>query len=288
MDALLPRAAAGAGVSASLLDVLVSIPGVDPRDATLTELQGGLSNRTWRVRTPQGDWAVRLPLACRETVAPDRAGELQVLRRAAGAGLAPAVVFADSETGVLVTEFLQGSAWQPADLASTRNLERLAGLLRQVHRLPLCGVRADIAGMAAGYAERLSTASAGEIVNTCLAIVSEPHDPGTLACCHNDVVAANVIDDGALKLIDWEYAGDNDAYFDLASAVAYHDLDNDQQRTLVNAYAGSSATEFRDRLVAQMRRFDALQYLWLAARQQGAPEPSHARRLTELQGRIGA
>ena len=57
--------------------------------------------------------------------------------------------------------------------------------------------------------------------------------------CHNDLLNANFIDDGSrIRIVDWEYAGMGDVFFDLANFSINHDLDADGRRELLEAYAG--------------------------------------------------
>jgi thiamine kinase-like enzyme len=58
--------------------------------------------------------------------------------------------------------------------------------------------------------------------------------------CHNDLIAANLIDDGRrLRIVDWEYAGMGDVFFDLACVAAHADLDREERAALLEAYAGA-------------------------------------------------
>ena len=100
------------------------------------------------------------------------------------------------------------------------------------------------------------------------------------------MVAANIIGDPALKLLDWEYACDNDPMFDLASLVGFHNLDDDRQSDLLNAYAGGNDFALKEQLDVQVRLYDAIQWLWLANRQVITRTSAQATRLKELQQRI--
>jgi thiamine kinase-like enzyme len=108
----------------------------------------------------------------------------------------------------------------------------------------------------------------------------------TIRCCHNDIVAGNIIQHSGLKLLDWEYACDNDPMFDLASVIGFHDLDAKQIDSLFGAYAGGTNPELYERLQNQVRLFDIIQWLWFAARQCNSPEPGIATRLNDLRSRI--
>src|SRR3712207_6163566 len=45
--------------------------------------------------------------------------------------------------------------------------------------------------------------------------------------CHNDLLNANFLDDGDIRIVDWEYAGMGDRFFDLANFAVNHELDED-------------------------------------------------------------
>jgi thiamine kinase len=262
---------------------IARIPGIEPAKARYRALGGGQSNHSWLIETEDRKLVLRLDGPRIAALGLDRHTELKILRQAAGQGLAPAVVYADPQAGILVYEYLPGRCWTRTDLESDNNLEALAALFRRVHALPRSGVPFDAAGAAARYLELIRSdealASTGQ---RCLDLVERIPLLGETACCHNDVVAANVIATPALRLLDWEYACDNDPLFDLASVIGYHDLDPRRQATLLRAYAGG--LESRERLEQQLRLFDALQWLWLAAVAGKAERP----RLAELARRMGA
>ena len=56
--------------------------------------------------------------------------------------------------------------------------------------------------------------------------------------CHNDLLNANFLDDGAIRIVDWEYAGMGDRFFDLANFSVNHEFGAEDDRRLVGAYFG--------------------------------------------------
>jgi thiamine kinase len=268
-------------------DALELVPGWDPDVADIEELKGGLTNRTYHVRQGDRQCVLRLDSEQSNVFQFDRASELSILGEAGNAGLAPDVLFADVQAGVLVTEYLPGRVWDESDLESTGNLESLARLLRRVHALPASGRKLDISRVAATYEDYLERRHGLHAFATrCVEIIRSIPVGDDMVCCHNDVVAANIVENDGIRLIDWEFACDHDPFFDLASAIGYHNIDASRAAVLLDAYAGGARPEASERLAEQIRVYDAVQWLWLATRHLVFPKRWQARRLEELQQRI--
>lgn len=268
-------------------EAIARIPGWDPDAADIEELKGGLTNRTYYVQHAGTECVLRLDSQQARLFRLDRSRELSILEEAGRAGIAPSVIFADQEAGILVTEYLPGRVWEDSDLESDAQLEALAALLCKVHALPRSGLRLDMSNVAETY-ERYLEKRHGlhAFASRCVEIIDSIAEPADAVCCHNDIVAANLVEGDALKLIDWEYACDYDPMFDLASAIGFHNLDARRASVLLNAYAGGDAAEMRERLAEQVRIYDAIQWLWLATRHLVFPSRWQARRLEDLQQRI--
>ncbi len=273
--------------SLSAYDALTIIPGWDAASAQINELKGGLTNRTYHVRSGEKECALRISAVNTSMVLPRRWCELAILDQASKAGVAPGVLFADVEQGILLTEYLPGPVWQSRDLEKPKTIEVLVDILRRVHALPLCGSRTDLKSSATRYAEALQKSEGShDFASRCVDIINSVAVRDQLVCCHNDVVAGNIMGLTPMKLIDWEYAGDNDPLFDLASIIGYHNFDRGRAQHLLSAYAGGADAQLQECLAEQLRLFDALQWLWLAARHQISPNDKQAARLAELQPRI--
>jgi thiamine kinase-like enzyme len=70
-------------------------------------------------------------------------------------------------------------------------------------------------------------------------------DPFPPRLCHNDLLNANFLDDGGLRILDWEYAGMGDATFDLANFAVHHELGPDEQAALLREYYDQPPTRAR-------------------------------------------
>lgn len=269
-------------------EALALVPGWDPATTEIEELTGGFTNRTFLICSGGERCVLRLNASATGAFTFDRKCELSILASAGEAGLAPAVIYSNLERGILVTEYLTDPAWTASDLESTENMEALAALIRRIHALPISGVRLDLNLSAARYEEFLQGRHGlHAYALRCREVIASSRQSDDLVCCHNDVVAGNVIASNPLKLIDWEYAGDNDPYFDLASVTRFHNLSDHVADVLLSAYAGQSDGESRERLASQERIFDAIQWLWLASIHLNSPRRENVARLEELQQRIG-
>lgn len=189
--------------------------------------------------------------------------EAAALRLAAPAGLAPELMAALPEEGVFLLRYLPGRAWGREDLQRAGALARVAALLRHVHALPPALPELDLAAAIRSYAE----ASGSDPRPALEALQRAQSFPAAAVPCHGDPNAANIIDDGArLRLIDWEYAGLCDPYFDLAVLLGHDGLAEGADDVLLEAYLGcETRAEERDRLEAWKACYRTVARLWEAA-----------------------
>ena len=241
--------------------VLATIPGWE--GAAAQELSGGLSNRTWLVTSVQGRGVLKIDGQSREPPYNARPEEEIIQSRAAAAGLANSVLHS-SET-VYLTEYLEGEVWTREHLTDSAKLVELSRLLRQVHSLPLTGRHFD-AARAAGKYEHAVPEPHKQQAKHCADIVRQLLAPQNLCCCHNDVVAGNIIATPALRLLDWEYACDNDPLFDLATVIAHHKLPESSAELLLDAYFDGVGARWKPQFEQQIRLYNALLWLWSACR----------------------
>jgi aminoglycoside phosphotransferase (APT) family kinase protein len=269
---------------------LAQLLGRDAERAGLELLRGGTHRRSWLVAATDGSRLVlRLPVA-RSNALLDIATEARAMEAAARAGVAPAVIAVDVERGLLLTEYRASAAWEPHDARRPANVARLAALLRALHTVPI-----DLPVFAAERIAQRYLAAAPLPAHEPLArpwadeliALARRYDAqySPTAFCHNDLVAANVLDDGGgLALVDFEYSVRGSPLLDLANFAAMNGLGADEQRALLAAYnqhapSATELTEFSS-LVRMVRLF-AWFWAWVGAA--GADEGSaYARYLDEL------
>jgi thiamine kinase-like enzyme len=217
-------------------------------------LEGGITNRNYRVRFAGEDVVVRLPGKDTELLEIDRGAEKAAGELAARAGIGPDVVAMLDEPPCLVTEFVVGEPMEAEELREPPVLAEVASALRTLHAqeepLPtefssfriVETYAARMAGRGAevpsSYEWALGAAHRIEAL-----LIGPEHDP---VPCHNDLLAANFIrSPRGLRLIDWEYAGMNDRYFDLGNFAVNNELDEVGEAELLSAYFEAPASDCR-------------------------------------------
>ena len=240
---------------------LAGIPGWE--GASFSELKGGLTNRSWLVVKGEKSAVLKIDHGARGAPFNTRCAEGYVQTSAAKAGLAAPVLFAGD--GVYLTEYIQGTIWTRNSFSEPHNLELFASALRRLHALPLTGRALDARIAARRYVEKVAGLDPA-VIAKCTDVIAHMRLPHNLCCCHNDLVAENIIATPDLKFLDWEYACDNDPFFDLATAVEHHELDDEQVRYLLDAYLGGDGRRWRDHLDKQRKLYLALLCLWMASR----------------------
>ncbi len=241
--------------------VLAGIAGWEGAEAT--QLTGGLTNCTWRVEKDGRQAVLKIDDAPRGAPFNERPGEADIQMRAFAAGLANRVLYA-TET-VYMTEYIEGVVWSLDCLSDDANIEQLGIALRKLHSLPLTGRTFDAAGAARDYVRRIVDRDDPKVRDSLRRIESGPLPPN-LCCCHNDLVVGNIINTPETRFLDWEYACDNDPFFDLATLAAHHDLSEAQRATLLDAYFDGDGERWLDQLQRQAEVYTALLYLWQRCR----------------------
>jgi len=254
---------------ADLETILDAVPCLANRpDRTLERITGGLTNVNVKVTFGEpGQRSVIARIATDDSalLAIDRAAEHANSVAAARSGAAPAVVCRSAEAGVLVVEWIEGRTFAAADVRDEANLSRIAAACRLLHSGPRFVSDFDMFQVQRRYlqivTERgfrlpdgyLELMPAFESIGRALAVRAGPTVP-----CHNDLLAENLIDDGSrLWLIDFEYAGNNDAGFELGNLASESGLTVVQLTELVRLYRGHPDPQLvaRARLLALASKY---------------------------------
>jgi len=254
-----------------LNQIIARVPQWAGRDDIRTSfLSGGITNENVRVDVDGERFVLRMPGEKTELLGIDRQQEAAAHSAAAQIGAAPEVVYFIEPEGYLVTRFVNGRSPTPAEIRQPGTIRQIAQLLKQVHALPPIP-----AGFSAFDTVRNYEQTARQVgirfparfsswlekmaeIETAVAAIPFPS-----AFCHNDLLNGNFLrENGRIYLLDWEYAGMGDLYFDLANLAAHHEFDDEQERWLLVSYFGSVLEAQQARLKLMKIMSDFREAMW--------------------------
>jgi thiamine kinase-like enzyme len=255
-----------------LVAAMQRIPELAGEDLTLTALTGGITNRNFLVTVAgrAGRYVIRLAGNDTHLLGISREVEHAATLAAAGVGVGPEVTAFIRPEGYLVTRFIEGSpvSDEAVHLAATQR--RVGESLRRIHDGP------PIPGLFIPFriveAYRALAAARGVVIpreyelaesfarRIELAFLSNPIE---MRPCHNDLLNANFIDDGTrIRIVDWEYAGMGDPFFDLGNFSVNNGLHPDEDAEVLDAYEGEVRAGRLARLTLMRTMSDFREAMW--------------------------
>ena len=209
--------------------------------ATIEPLGGGITNRNFRVDVGDETFVLRIGGEDTQLLGIDRDSEHAASRVAAELGLGPEVIAFLEPEGYLVTRFVAGEVGR-------LDVPQVGAALRRLHDGPPIPSRFDSFRVVEAYCAIADERGvpipalfgwASEIARQ----IEQHRRAAPTLPCHNDLLNANFIGDGSrLWIVDWEYAGMGDPFFDLGNFAVNHELDADGERLLLESY-GSGDVE---------------------------------------------
>lgn len=256
----------------SIEQVVTLIPDWKGSRIEITPLTGGLTNTNYKVSVDGSLYFVRVPGKSTELLAVDRKNEYYNTKAAAETGVGPKVYYYLPEHNVMVLEFILGETMSNEKLNAPGMPARIARSLKMLHAGPrflidfnmfrLTEFYLDICNrysitIPGGYPERMPTVNR---IEQAMAVHPLPTVP-----CNNDLLAENYIDDGnLLRLIDYEYSGNNDPCFELGNTSQELGFDEARIHELCTAYFGDDHPAMIARMKLNMIMSDVGWTLWAA------------------------
>ena len=250
-------------MNASIHDIIGRVPSW--RSARAIEIGAepigsGLTNANYHVRVDGAPFVLRVGGENAAVLGINRQTEHDALMAVSAVGIAPEVILFTLPEGHLITRFIEGHDWTRDEFKQPAVIARVADTMRRVHSLP------EIAGGFSPYRDierRLrevrdragaspEPAALERYLDTLYQIEAERaadhrYPP---ALCHNDPFANNFLDDGMVRLLDWEFAGMGDIFYDLASVC--FSFSPDQEAHFLRCYFGAARPEDAQ-IIEQMR-----------------------------------
>jgi thiamine kinase-like enzyme len=212
------------------------------RGASFEVLGGGITNHNLKVVLDGEAYVLRITGRDTDLLGIDRRTEHEATRAAAVVGVGPEVVAFVEPEGWLVTRFIEGWIPAPEELRRPASLRRVGETLRLVHAGPSLPSRFDSFRVVEDYLatalQRGAAAPADWDWAAAIAARVEHARRGSVAApCHNDLLNANfLVKDGQVLIVDYEYAGMGDLFFDLGNLSINNGISEDAQMLLLELY----------------------------------------------------
>ncbi len=222
------------------------------RDVKTTVLGGGITNQNFKVDYDGKSCVIRITGAKTELLGIRRDVEHAANKAAGQLGIAPEVLYFIEPEGYLVTRFIKGRHIPPELISRPEMLARVARKLRLFHtRCPKLDGEFNVfrrvellTRVSREHNSRFPvdfdwiTFKMHEVEQ---ALLKDPYIPTP---CHDDLLNLNWMDEetpgdiGEIRLLDWEYAGMGDIFFDLANFSHHHRLSEELARLFLKEYFG--------------------------------------------------
>jgi thiamine kinase-like enzyme len=247
------------------------------RPAEIEVLGGGITNHNFKVTVDGDSYVLRVGGKDTGLLGIDRSVEHGASRVAAELGIGPEIAAFVEPEGYLVTRFIEGNPIPPEEMRRPATIARAAETLRRIHEGPRIPGRFDSFRVVETYCA--TAAARGVPIPDAYGRAKELADeierargPQPLVPCHNDLLNANFIDDGErIRIVDWEYAGMGDRFFDLANFSINHEFGDHENEALLAAYFGETEPSHLASLTLMRVMSDFREAMWGVV-QQGISE----------------
>jgi thiamine kinase-like enzyme len=219
-------------------------------DLKVSPLRGGMTNQNYRIDAGKKSYVLRISGDKTDLLGINRDHEHRTQMIAGELGIAPEVVTFIEPEGYLVTKFIEGRAIPAEELKQPENLARVAAVLNEIHAMPsIPGVFSPF--MVVRSYEKLAREHNVTFPEKFDWLISQMNDAEAAMQntsriqrpCHNDLLNGNFLLANKLYILDWEYAGMGDVFFDLANFSNNHELSEDEDHLLLDCYFGRVSSQ---------------------------------------------
>lgn len=224
----------------------------DAKDIKSTELTGGITNMNYKLETGGKAYMLRITGENTELLGIKREIEHASNLAAGLLGIAPEVLYFIEPEGYLVTRFIDGKRIPPEEMVKPDNIRRVVRKLRMYHtRAPEVEGEFNVfrrvehlIGISKQHGSKFPFDFdwiMGKMKDVETALLKDPYVPTP---CHCDLLNLNFLDEnvageiGEVKILDWEYAGMGDIFFDLGNFCHHHRFNDDLVNVLLQEYFG--------------------------------------------------
>jgi len=214
----------------------------------IKELTGGITNKNYKITVDEESFVLRLGGNETKYLGIDRQVEYECSRLAAQIGVAPEPIAFLAPEGYILARFISGKSISAEEIGTEENIRKVVESMKAYHALDFFPGSFSPFRVAEEYREiaRSFNVRLPEKMDWYLEKSSEiekamyRREPIQLRPCHNDLLNGNFIDDGnRIRILDWEYAGMGDIFFDLGNFAIQHEFNDEQDEILMKVYFGN-------------------------------------------------
>lgn len=238
-------------------------------DIKISSLEGGITNRNYRVDVGAESFHLRLAGENTHMLGIDREHEYEAARMAGELGIAPEVIYFIRPDGYLVTRFIPGRPILPEELRQPENIRRVVYALHRLHSLPHIPGVFNSFQVVRDYTDiaQRHNVEFPENFDWLIRQMNEAESaldrqPLSSRPCHNDLLNANFLLGDKLYILDWEYAGMGDIFFDLANFSNNHELTDEENHLLLECYFGEVTPKHLAHLDIMKMMSDFREAMW--------------------------
>jgi thiamine kinase-like enzyme len=246
------------------------------KDLKTTMLTGGITNLNYKIDADGKSYVLRITGADTDLLGIKRDVEYQANLQAGKLGIAPEVVYFIEPESYLITRFINGKRVPPEEITKPDYIRRVVRKLRLFHKnaQPLNGEfnvfrRVEwLTSVSRRYNCRFPFDFDWIMQKMRQVEQALQKDPYLPTPCHDDLLNLNFLDEdvpgeiGELRLLDWEYAGMGDIFFDLANFSHHHRLNDDMARVLLQEYFGEVTPKHFARLKLMWPMSEIHEAMW--------------------------
>ncbi|MBL9169205.1 MAG: phosphotransferase [Verrucomicrobiales bacterium] len=244
------------GADPALRAVIESIPQWNGRNAAVAPIQAGITNRNFKVEIDGEAFVVRIPGVDTHLLGIDRAVEHAMACAAAAAGAGPEVFAYLPDSQILITRFVAGVGITEEELQNEPRLTAVVRSLKRIHSCPALAAGFPVFRVVQDYlkvAMRRGADPSPEMIKLAkLGVRIEEalnRNAVTKCPCHNDLLNANLLREGDhIWVVDYEYAGMGDPFFDLGNLSINNGFGPETDETLLRCYFSAVTNAHRARL----------------------------------------
>ncbi|MFW9966808.1 MAG: phosphotransferase [Candidatus Thorarchaeota archaeon] len=260
-----------------LHSIIADIPNWADAKELVIEPIGGLTNANYCVIADGEKFVLRVSGKNTEALCINRDHEFEALKAAYDAGIGPEVVYFIKPEGHLVTRWIAGRHWTYEEYRRPDSIHLMVETIKRLHALDPVEAKFSPFSRVASFTQTAQEFGVelpqnfDDLIDTmqCIEYDQNQDQSNWLRFCHNDLVSVNYLysdEEEKIIIIDWEFAGMGDVYFDLATLVYTHDnigpIPPELEEYMLTCYFGDIEEESRMRLAGMKFMLMLFSAMW--------------------------